>query len=263
MKKIDMNRLRQLFVYDFAMSGLDKLWLAAFIFAPFLMAYFLWDVIPALAWGMFAFGGLISTFSPFYFASHIMSNMRTKQEATAFAMIPATNAEKYIVRFVNYVILPSIVAFLASLLAAIFVSIFKGWEFIQGLYESFYYFFSHSWKLLQENGPIITIDGKDYDIRYGMISAALSIFLSYAMNIMIAVLGGSYFRRHPLIKTFIIYVFFALFISPSLHHFYGMFVVNHGWDIPTVVHTTQCVQALVIIVCTVVSYKLFRRRQII
>lgn len=143
-------------------------------------------------------------------ATRIFRNLQSKEGRASFFTLPALNVEKFICRSIIYVLF-AYIAFYAAALAAdltknIFVFIFR--------FDKSYY------------GMMSFVDFKTSFTFWEMISSEmgeyagrliyLSITSSFWMH-SIYVLGGSFFRRHPFIKTtailFAAFIIFTIFLS--------------------------------------------------
>lgn len=143
-------------------------------------------------------------------ASHIFSNMSTKQERIAFLMLPATNLEKFVVRWIEYVVFPIVAILLCMLAADLLCAIIR-------------LPFGFPFKMVVES--TIGLFGSIPSTKeWGM---PCIIVLTSITSFSIYVLGGTVFRRLPYIMTSIVcgslgiillifFSIFALFFADSI-----------------------------------------------
>lgn len=255
-KYISINRLQMLFRHDITTYLREKIYLIALVFVPTLLAYFISDNLIGLTIVLLLISFFTAALAPYYMASHICANMRTKQGAIQFAMLPATNIEKFIVRFTNYAVLPTLIVFV-SLVA---LGMVTGSLYSIGHFDEIKYNlrimindeqFLEVWEYLRTN--IFT---------FRVLSLLFFIFVSYAFNISIVVLGGCYFKRFALIKTWLITllastIFGQIAILPDIE------ILNFDIDDINKIWINVCVIMSISVVMLFVAYKLFKRKQII
>lgn len=265
-KYISMSRLRMLFRHDLTSYAKEKIMVAALIFVPTLLAYFISEHIMWLTIMLLFISLFTALFAPFYLASHICANMRTKQDAIQFAMLPATNVEKFLVRFVDYAFLPTVIVILAV------VAI--------GLVTGFLYSLGHFDKLVE--AVDFFMNNWDQDVRevlntfyehlfsFEAFSFLLLIFMSYGFDISIAVLGGCIFKRFALVKTWLCYLLIAVtfgsfFGGMLIHHFDAAFIRFDSDRIFMLkeIWTQIGIFAALIAAALYGSYTLFKRKQIL
>lgn len=242
-----------LFIHDLTTYSKDKIYLAVMVFFPAVIAYIASDIMPGMAFMMFMISVATSILAPFYLASHICANMRTKQDSIAFAMMPATNVEKFIVRFVDYAILPSLIVFVCMLAIALFI----GCLFSIGHYDELKSFIATIGTFINED--LFNIDW-DWVFSFETFTGLVMILTCGFYDMALVVLGGCFFKRFALVKTWLI----VMAISVTL----GGFVHVTG-IIDFIVESTGAmwcgigVMTLINIAIIYLSYMLFKRKQII
>ncbi|MCR5697720.1 MAG: hypothetical protein K6G73_12175 [Marinilabiliaceae bacterium] len=265
-KYISLSRLRMLFRHDLTSYAKEKVMVAALIFVPTFLAYFISEHVMWLTVLLLFISLFTALFAPFYLASHICANMRTKQDAIQFAMLPATNVEKFLVRFVDYAFLPTVIVILAVIAI--------------GLVTGFLYSLGHFDKLVEAiaylkgnwNEDLIVALNTLYEhlFTFQVLSFILLAFISYGFDISIAVLGGCIFKRFALVKTWLCYLLIAVtcgsfFSGAFVHHFEGIFVNfsdNSDVFLREVWIQIGILSAL-IVAALYGSYTLFKRKQIL
>lgn len=265
-KYISLSRLRMLFRHDLTSYAKEKVMVAALIFVPTFLAYFISEHVMWLTVLLLFISLFTALFAPFYLASHICANMRTKQDAIQFAMLPATNVEKFLVRFVDYAFLPTVIVILA--VAAI------------GLVTGFLYSLGHFDKLIEAVDYFLKVTEEQWQVAFSQLHEHLFTFnafsflvltlISYGFDISIAVLGGCIFKRFALVKTWLCYLLIAVtcgsfFSGVFVHHFEGIFVNfsdNSDVFLREVWIQIGILSAL-IVAALYGSYTLFKRKQIL
>ena len=147
-------------------------------------------------------------------ATRIFRNLQLKEGRVSFFTLPALNVEKFISRSIIYVLFAYIAFYAAALAADLTKNIFV---FIFHFDKSYY-------------GMMSFVDFKTSFTFWEMISSEMGeyagklIYLSIASSLWmhsIYVLGGSFFRRHPFIKTtailFAAFIIFTIFLSHMMY----------------------------------------------
>ena len=214
-------------------------------------------------------GFLVAIFILFIFISacNIFSNMKTKLQRESFMMLPANNLEKYAARFLMMSI-GSIIMMLIATLIADFVQFVLSFFMTPGYHASIIgSSLSQIYKAATDagNNPISILAGQC------KIDAAL---LGWSFLIMIysfTLLGGTFFRKQPIILTAVsgIIIFMIIGNCGRKLEEWGVFdFFNHlNYDNPG---TSLCVAIFWSVVFLALaagslwtSYKLFTRMQVI
>lgn len=201
----------------------------------------------------------IATFIFFIFASNIFGNMKTKLLRESYLMLPATKIEKYISRFLLMTIGTIIITFIALVIADVIQFIFSFFV-TPGFHASITWETFHV--LLREN------DGNGIHwMGVGMIvSLCLFVHSFFA-------LGGSFYRRNPVLLTTCTAIFLCLVFGYwGVHAAMGLFPMdfNPNADIADIKEQFN----LRVIICSIffliiavfnywASYKIFCRMQVI
>ena len=204
----------------------------------------------------------------FISACNIFSNMKTKLQRESFMMLPANNLEKYAARFLMMSV-GSILMMLIATLVADFV------QFILSFFMTPGYHASIIGSSLSQIYKIATIGGNNpisILAWHEKIDAAL---LGWSFLIMIysfCLLGGTFFRKQPLILTAVsgIIIFMIIGYCGSKLEDWGVFGVhyyeNYYSQAPTLSMTTIFWSVVFLALAAFnywASYKLFTRMQVI
>ena len=204
----------------------------------------------------------------FVSASNIFGNMKTKLQRESFLMLPANNLEKYAARFLMMSV-GSILMMLIATLVADFV------QFILSFFMTPGYHASIIGSSLSQIYKIETIGGNNpisILAWHEKIDAAL---LGWSFLIMIysfCLLGGTFFRKQPLILTAVsgIIIFMIIGYCGSKLEDWGVFGVhyyeNYYSQAPTLSMTTIFWSVVFLALAAFnywASYKLFTRMQVI
>ena len=215
-------------------------------------------------------GFLAAIFILFFFISacNIFSNMKTKLQRESFMMLPANNLEKYAARFLMMSV-GSILMMLIATLVADFVQFILSFFMTPGYHASIIgSSLSQIYKAATNAGdnPISVLAGQC------KINAAL---LGWSFLIMIysfTLLGGTFFRKQPIILTAVsgIIIFMIIGYCGSKLEEWGVFGVhyyeNYYSQAPTLSMTTIFWSVVFLALAAGslwASYKLFTRMQVI
>lgn len=246
MNNISWSRMKMLFRHDLKSYGRQHIFLASAVFFPLLLVSVLAEVntlgnFTGISFLMIQIALFAIAMGPAYMASHIFVNMRSKQDATAFAMLPATNVEKYVVRFVDFVLLPLLIVLLSLIAFVLVFLLLHGGELMELASKII-----DNWEEVREQ-LVVNVDmptlWKVAGIYILMKLASVSFFA----------LGGTVFGKYAIVKTWLLMfpmTFFGLSVLGSLE------MVNIEWIL--VVGSI-----LVLAGSVVLSYILFSRKQII
>lgn len=254
-KKISAYRLKMLFHHDLTTYAKEKIYLAALVFVPTILAYFIGEYLENLSFMLLLISLFTAIFAPYYLASHICANMRTKQDAIQFAMLPATNIEKFIVRFVDYAILPGIIVLCATIAICLVVG---------GLYAM-----GHFSEIMDSITIMIcnielqeVVDAlKENLFTFKTFSLFMWLVFTWLFDMSLIVLGGCYFKRFALVKTWLIILllsvtFGSFNILPDIHILPLSDNPSEIW-----MHSGILLALALSIYC--VAYQLFKRKQIL
>lgn len=215
-------------------------------------------------------GFLAAIFILFFFISacNIFSNMKTKLQRESFMMLPANNLEKYAARFLMASVGSILIMVIATLIGD-FVQFILSFFITPGYHASIIgSALSQIYKAATDagNNPISILAGQ------GKIDAAL---LGWSILIMIysfCLLGGTFFRKQPIILTAVsgIIIFMIIGYCGSKLEEWGVFGVhyyeNYYSQAPTLSMTTIFWSVVFLALAAGslrASYKLFTRMQVI
>ena len=215
-------------------------------------------------------GFLAAIFILFFFISacNIFSNMKTKLQRESFMMLPANNLEKYAARFLMASVGSILIMVIATLIGD-FVQFILSFFMTPGYHASIIgSALSQIYKAATDagNNPISILAGQ------GKIDAAL---LGWSILIMIysfCLLGGTFFRKQPIILTAVsgIIIFMIIGYCGSKLEEWGVFGVhyyeNYYSQAPTLSMTTIFWSVVFLALAAGslwASYKLFTRMQVI
>lgn len=209
----------------------------------------------------------MGTFSLFIFgvfmivgASRIFSNMKTKQQRTAFLMLPASNAEKFVMRWL-WATVGQVVLYVVALLAADLLQALFGMLIGVGVFGSVT---AEVVRLIGEifNGGILEF----YNAMQSEtgIAITLSIFAGILMIFIhtFYVFGGTFFRRNPWLLTTcagFILLFLVIIVDPSKE------LINNGPEdkLLLLFNVWSGILAVLTVAGYWFSYLLFKRMQVI
>ena len=264
-----------LFRHDLSLHAKDKIYLALIVFVPTILAYFIADHLMSVTILLLLISGLTALFAPYYLASHICVNMRTKQDAINFAMLPATNLEKFIVRFVDYGILPTLIVLFDLLLIALTLFFFY----------SIGHFDDVVLKMKMLFDPTV-IEQLKHDLqeilKVPFLPSLATLWVvnsvvGYMSNIHAMTLGGCYFNRFAMVKTWLVIMgigavlqgFVSVGVGFGLHLYPAMLDDLNNPNPEVVLEHFQTLFIVCSIINTVLAaallyftYVLFKRKQI-
>lgn len=203
----------------------------------------------------------------FVSASNIFGNMKTKLQRESFLMLPANNLEKYAARFLMMSI-GSIIMMMIATLIADFVQFVFSFFMTPGHHASIIgCFISQIYKTASNscNNPISILAGQC------KIDAALLGWSFLTMIYSFCLLGGTFFRKQPIILTAVsgIIIFMIIGYCGSKFEDWGAFdsFTHLNYDNPG---TSLCIAIFWSVVFLALaafslwaSYKLFTRMQVI
>lgn len=193
-------------------------------------------------------------------AARIFHNMKETRQRTAFLMLPASNLEKWLLRFLHATVLLFVVACLALVTADVVRMLLApmwGKPFVSGV----------AW-LLSSTGEEVNAAPSD---GYGWFLFIVGSFV--VLHHALFVLGGTLFRKNPFLLTCAVMFFLMLFLGHV-----AFWVKDAGWMQHTVILNFDAMDGLVahpvMWTATIVhyllaaffywlSYRLFCRMQVI
>lgn len=267
-----MDRVMLLFKHDWLTFWKEKVVLAVVMFVSTVgvvlfgkMDYIALSVMLAMVvW-------LVMILAPFYFSSHILVNMRSKQDSIAFLMLPASQLEKFFVRFVDMVIVPVLIIAVSLLLGVLLDIVILGWTSVADWCRGFVEGFKFSLLNNPQSGALFEY----YFENVGLI--ALSLIVSLVFNISKFILGGVYFGRFAIVKTALCDMALNFLIAPlQLAWIYGgnwdvdldsgtMDVTFFSRLVPSTTHieVTMVVEVVLTAVLMYLSYRLYTKKQVL
>lgn len=214
-------------------------------------------------------GFLAAIFILFFFISacNIFSNMKTKQQRESFMMLPANNLEKYAARFLMMSV-GSILIMVIAMLIGDFV------QFILSFFMTPGYHASIIGSSLRQIYEAATDAGNDPISILAWQCKADAALIGWSFHIMIysfTLLGGTFFRKQPIILTAVsgIIIFMIIGYCGSKLEEWGAFdfYTHLNYDNPG---TSLCIAIFWSVVFLALaafslwaSYKLFTRMQVI
>ena len=204
----------------------------------------------------------------FVSASNIFGNMKTKLQRESFLMLPANNLEKYAARFLMMSV-GSILMMVIATLVADFVQFILSFFMTPGYHASIIgSSLSQIYKAATNTGdnPICILAGQC------KIDAALVGWSFLIMIYSFTLLGGTFFRKQPIILTAVsgIIIFMIIGYCGSKLEDWGVFGVhyyeNYYSQAPTLSMTTIFWSVVFLALAAFnywASYKLFTRMQVI
>lgn len=243
-----LARVRQLFAYDWTMNYKDKLYLAIIVFLAVISSFtFLRLDYEIAAVIIIVISAIILSYAPYFLASHIFANMRTKQDSIAFMMLPATKFEKFLVRFIDFSIVPSLIILIVGALAFGICVLCMGTDFMNQLYDTWL----KGYTVMLQN-PQFRLYFTDLD---SFICQALAGSLA---GLGIYTLGGSIFGRFAFVKTMAIMLVFDLFYAVLYNSYAGDFNVVLG----SMKELGFWTNLIVAVACPIISYVIYSRKQV-
>lgn len=210
-----------------------------------------------------------------YAACQVMEPMNSKVRRLSFLMLPATNAEKFVWRvlfvtvgFAVMFVLAFAVADLAHYLVLPLFGFPEGFgtsltvEMFR--FSGFYYGPNDS--LSFKMGDLFAVDMSTTSGVVAFAWTLMSMLLGYSLDL----LGGSLWRRHPFAKTFGSLLLFGLVLAMCVPFVLSLFPDDIYWDekqaeawLHAAAYAGPVVQLVLTVICVRLSYKLFKRSQII
>lgn len=261
MKNFDINRFGRTMVWNIKSSKSEYMTIVVTLFSAFItipllaMLFNIGNPTVVLQASMQTVGNLNSFILAVFCAASgcwMFNNMKNKAQRISFKMLPATDLEKFLTRFIYVTVFFIVGAFVAYMLA----------DVVRMLICLLFY-----GDTLGSNIPLlfkgvsseVSINGSTYKLSMFVLAISFIIFTNA-----FAVLGGTFFRRRQVILTFltgILIEVLAIAALVKLHDYCNFYISND--------HNTFAVWlfALFFIILAAVmywlSYRLFRRMQVI
>ncbi len=189
----------------------------------------------------------------------IFNNMKTKEQRITFKMLPATDLEKFVARALYATIVWWLMAFVAFCLADLFrmlVSLIAGIDIVKSAIPDFLN---------------MLFGGNDHNISiFGETDMTYVLPLTFAANAWafwvhsLYILGGALFRRRQFVLTTLAHCIIGLAFTPIIVDFVdSLDKATAEQMFCTVMWTAGSVFTLLFLLNWWLSYKIFRRMQVI
>lgn len=189
----------------------------------------------------------------------IFNNMKTKEQRITFKMLPATDLEKFVARALYATIVWWLMAFVAFCLADLFrmlVSLIAGIDIVKSAVPDFLN---------------MLFGGNDHNISiFGETDMTYVLPLTFAANAWafwvhsLYILGGALFRRRQFVLTTLAHCIIGLAFTPIIVDFVdSLDKATAEQMFCTVMWTAGSVFTLLFLLNWWLSYKIFRRMQVI
>lgn len=261
MKNLDINRFGRTMVWNLKASKSEFLTImttlfAAFITIPLLGMLFNMGKPAILIQTGIKTAGSLDCFIMAVFCSAagcwMFNNMKTKAQRISFKMLPATDLEKFLSRFIYVTVLFIVGAFVAYMLA----------DVVRMLVCLLFY-----GDALGSNIPLlfngvssdVIINGSTYRLSTFVLAISLIIFTNA-----FAVLGGTFFRRRQVILTFLTGILIEVLAIAALVKLKDYCTFSIGPDHNSYAIWLICLFFIILAaVMYWLSYRLFRRMQVV
>lgn len=189
----------------------------------------------------------------------IFSNMKTKEQRITFKMLPATDLEKFVVRALYATVVWWLMGFIAFCLADLFrmlISLIAGIDIVKSTVPDFLN---------------MLFGGNDHNISiFGETDMTYVLPLTFAANAWafwvhsLYILGGALFRRRQFVLTTLAHCIIGLAFTPVIVNFVdSLDKATAEQMFCTVMWTAGSVFTLLFLLNWWLSYKIFRRMQVI
>ncbi len=189
----------------------------------------------------------------------IFNNMKTKEQRITFKMLPATDLEKFVARALYATIVWWLMAFVAFCLADLFrmlISLIAGIDIVKSAIPDFLN---------------MLFGGNDHNISiFGETDMTYVLPLTFAANAWafwvhsLYILGGALFRRRQFVLTTLAHCIIGLAFTPIIVDFVdSLDKATAEQMFCTVMWTAGSVFTLLFLLNWWLSYKIFRRMQVI
>ena len=189
----------------------------------------------------------------------IFSNMKTKEQRITFKMLPATDLEKFVVRALYATVVWWLMGFIAFCLADLFrmlISLIAGIDIVKSAVPDFLNM------LFGGNDHNISIFGET-DMTYVLpLTFAANAWAFWVHSLYIR--GGALFRRRQFVLTTLAHCIIGLAFTPVIVNFVdSLDKATAEQMFCTVMWTAGSVFTLLFLLNWWLSYKIFRRMQVI
>lgn len=189
----------------------------------------------------------------------IFNNMKTKEQRITFKMLPATDLEKFVVRALYATVVWWLMGFIAFCLADLFrmlISLIAGIDIVKSAIPDFLN---------------MLFGGNDHNISiFGETDMTYVLPLTFAANAWafwvhsLYILGGALFRRRQFVLTTLAHCIIGLAFTPIIVDFVdSLDKATAEQMFCTVMWTAGSVFTLLFLLNWWLSYKIFRRMQVI
>lgn len=189
----------------------------------------------------------------------IFNNMKTKEQRITFKMLPATDLEKFVVRALYATVVWWLMGFIAFCLADLFrmlISLIAGIDIVKSAIPDFLN---------------MLFGGNDHNISiFGETDMTYVLPLTFAVNAWafwvhsLYILGGALFRRRQFVLTTLAHCIIGLAFTPIIVDFVdSLDKATAEQMFCTVMWTAGSVFTLLFLLNWWLSYKIFRRMQVI
>ncbi|WP_036880162.1 hypothetical protein [Xylanibacter oryzae] len=195
-------------------------------------------------------------------ASLNFANMKEKEDRITFIMLPTSNLEKFVSRYL-YVTLGSLAAFLVALLGADIFRMLFALITGKGIGGSVFLDFFRTMVDSSIFANHVYVNGQDvYQANSWQIAACICLSLFCIWMHSIYMLGGTFFRRNAWLFTTMALIFASIIFGWIV----SSFDFNMHLDVTSssaVANTFSIVFLILIVINYFASYKLFTRMQVI
>lgn len=189
----------------------------------------------------------------------IFNNMKTKEQRITFKMLPATDLEKFVARALYATVVWWLIGFIAFCLADLFrmlISLIAGIDIVKSAIPDFLN---------------MLFGGNDHNISiFGETDMTYVLPLTFAVNAWafwvhsLYILGGALFRRRQFVLTTLAHCIIGLAFTPIIVDFVdSLDKATAEQMFCTVMWTAGSVFTLLFLLNWWLSYKIFRRMQVI
>lgn len=201
---------------------------------------------------------MVFMISFYIFAGHCFSNMKTKIKRENFMMLPASNLEKYLARFLN-ITLGSLLLIFGAIIIADLIQFLFSFIITPGLHASI------TWNFLVFGGSgnvEVTKDPLTIEGTYFMLASIIFVHSFY-------ILGAAFFRKHATLLTTFVGLVLLLIVGYTINGLgeIGVFNFLDPRFVNTYGHAFVATYIGVAVVLAAfnywASYKLFTRMQVI
>ena len=207
--------------------------------------------------GFFIAIGLITYFVFHICAGNVMDVLHTKEKRIAYLMLPATQAEKFVSRAIQAILGTLTMVIVTLFLAEITrLMLFP----LLGAPETLQQFCLFDFKDVLLKGAFFN-GVENIQDKSLMYLAILNVCSSIVFTHSLFILGGTYFYKRPVVKTFGLIVLGTTLLS-FIAGYFGTHSITSDIDELTVLTATSILYLTITAVCWALSYFLFTRSQV-